>query len=381
MPLFKREPEPNPAAGGAGGGPRAGAGGDAVLDALAALLRAFGGKAFAVDDTPAAAVADACDRWMRHILLGTPAGPARPARDFDAEERAEPEAPRALPLAQRDFRGLTRFFASHRGSEHSYVNQSLSDLRLAIWSMVQALRAGMSDDRRSDLLASDHLRRLSAAVDSNSTERIRHEARECIAVISDLVAKREERQRAEIERLASELRALRSELDHAWDQASRDALTGLANRASLDAYLARMADVVFLFPEPIWIFMIDIDHFKQVNDRHGHPAGDQVLRQVARRLIHAFPRKKDVVARYGGEEFALVLQIDTPELARRLAERALHAVRELEVPNGDGAIRVSISLGAARLGAQETPQRWLARADAALYEAKQAGRDRAVLAD
>jgi diguanylate cyclase (GGDEF)-like protein len=201
-----------------------------------------------------------------------------------------------------------------------------------------------------------------------------------VAVISDLIAKREERQCAEIERLASELRSLRGELDRAWDQASRDGLTGLANRAALDAYLARMADVVFLFPEPIWVFMVDIDHFKQVNDRFGHVAGDEVLRQVARRLIQTFPRKGDLLARYGGEEFALVLQIDSPTLAQRLAERLLHAVRELELEHEGQRIEVSVSIGAAQLRPQETTERWIARADAALYEAKQSGRDRAVFA-
>lgn len=380
MSLFKRNSDPKPSPGSGKSAPGAGAGSDAVLDALAGMLRAFGSKAFDVGETSAAAVGAACERWMHHALIGTPPGPARPDLASDAGARENGDARASLPLAQRDFRGLARFFASHRANEHVHVSQNLSDLRVAIWSMVQALRAGMSEDRKSDFVAADQLQRLSAAVNSNSGEQIRHEARACVAVISDLIAKREERQRAEIERLASELRSLRAELDRAWDQASRDSLTGLANRAALDAYLARMADVVFLFSEPIWIFMVDIDHFKQVNDRYGHPLGDEVLRQVARRLVNTFPRKGDLLARYGGEEFALVLQIDTPALAQRLAERALHAVRELELELGDERVQVSISIGAAQLGAQETPERWLARADAALYEAKQAGRDRVVLA-
>jgi diguanylate cyclase (GGDEF)-like protein len=374
MSLFKRGADAQPAASGAG--PEI----DLLLDALGAMLRAFGGKAFDIDDLPAAATQAACDRWLQHVMLGTKPGPAKPEADAEPAARHDRGTPASLPLAQRDFRGLARFFASHRGSEHAYVTQSSADLRLAIWSMVQALRAGMHDDRQRDLLAADHLKRLSEAVTANSVERIRHEARETVAVISDLIAKREERQRTEIERLASELRSLRSELDRAWDQASRDGLTGLANRAALDAYLARMADVVFLFPEPIWVFMVDIDHFKRVNDRFGHVAGDEVLRQVAKRLIQTFPRKGDLVARYGGEEFALVLQIDTPALAQRLAERLLHAVRELELEHEGQAIPISVSLGAAQLRPQETTERWIARADAALYEAKQAGRDRAAFA-
>jgi diguanylate cyclase len=374
MSLFKRSSEAVPAASGAGREV------DALLDVLGAMLRAFGSKAFDVDDLPAAATQAACNRWLQHLMLGTPPGPAKPDRDVDPIVSRDGGTPASLPLAQRDFRGLARFFASHRGSEHAYVTQSGADLRLAIWSMVQALRAGMHEDRHSDLLAADHLKRLSDAVSANSVERIRHEARETVAVISDLIAKREERQCAEIERLASELRSLRGELDRAWDQASRDGLTGLANRAALDAYLARMADVVFLFPEPIWVFMVDIDHFKQVNDRFGHVAGDEVLRQVARRLIQTFPRKGDLLARYGGEEFALVLQIDSPTLAQRLAERLLHAVRELELEHEGQRIEVSVSIGAAQLRPQETTERWIARADAALYEAKQSGRDRAVFA-
>jgi len=123
--------------------------------------------------------------------------------------------------------------------------------------------------------------------------------------------------------------------------------------------------------------MIDLDHFKQVNDSYGHPAGDRVLRVAAAALLRAFPRRSDLVARYGGEEFVVLLHDADPALAERLGERALESVRRTAVALEDGtSIEVTCSIGLAELQADDTVESLVARADAALYRAKAAGRDR-----
>ena len=128
---------------------------------------------------------------------------------------------------------------------------------------------------------------------------------------------------------------------------------------------------------------LDIDHFKRINDTHGHAAGDKVLRAVARTLRHSM-REGDLVARYGGEEFALLLPHADAATAATVAERCQRAMATLALPHeaSPTAAHVTLSIGAARLdpGAREDAAALLQRADMALYAAKAAGRARAVMA-
>lgn len=130
-------------------------------------------------------------------------------------------------------------------------------------------------------------------------------------------------------------------------------------------------------PRGTAVVMLDIDHFKQVNDTYGHDGGDRVLREVARRLSDAI-RPGDVLARYGGEEFAILLPRTSPGEARRIADRVHAAVRETPVPvSATVAIPVTVSVGVASMPADVTePDRLPLLADQLLYQAKDAGRDR-----
>ncbi|MEC4672099.1 MAG: GGDEF domain-containing protein, partial [Nitrospirota bacterium] len=121
--------------------------------------------------------------------------------------------------------------------------------------------------------------------------------------------------------------------------------------------------------------MIDIDHFKQVNDTYGHRAGDAVIRQLADRTVLTFPRKTDFVARYGGEEFVVLLQDSSLEVGRGLGERLLEAVRQSLFQHEDQELEVTVSVGLAELISGESSGSWVERADRALYEAKQNGRN------
>jgi diguanylate cyclase (GGDEF)-like protein len=125
--------------------------------------------------------------------------------------------------------------------------------------------------------------------------------------------------------------------------------------------------------------MLDIDHFKQVNDRYGHAAGDDVIRAVAARLQGVI-RTMDIIGRYGGEEFALVLP-ETGETATVLGERLRTAIEDTPITTCEGEISVTISVGHALMDASDTELAdTLNRADAALYEAKRQGRNRVVSA-
>ena len=121
--------------------------------------------------------------------------------------------------------------------------------------------------------------------------------------------------------------------------------------------------------------MLDIDHFKQVNDRHGHPVGDQVITTVAQRLA-ATLRGTDLLGRYGGEEFAVLLQDTRPDGSAILAERLRAAISGQPIHTDAGPLTVTISIGVADLNTDSSVAELLGRADQALYQAKQGGRNR-----
>jgi diguanylate cyclase len=174
---------------------------------------------------------------------------------------------------------------------------------------------------------------------------------------------------------------LQAVLDALCELSSRDALTGLANRRQFELALAREIDRVARAGEPALLLMIDIDHFKRVNDSRGHLAGDRVLQAVALRLLDCV-RPMDTVARYGGEEFAIILPNCPPTFGLAVAERIRHQVEQQPVAIEGGApISVTISLGGAYAPqwVRSTATMWLARADQQLYRAKTEGRNRACL--
>jgi len=159
----------------------------------------------------------------------------------------------------------------------------------------------------------------------------------------------------------------------------RDALTGLLNRRALQPLLAREASRLRRYGESYALVMVDIDHFKAVNDSHGHAVGDAVLVSVGELLRNA-AREVDQVARVGGEEFCLLLPHTDLDGAMQVARRTREAVRAGPWPELDHTLTISVGV-AMVCDPDEAPAAALARADAALYRAKDEGRDCVVLAE
>jgi diguanylate cyclase (GGDEF)-like protein/PAS domain S-box-containing protein len=158
-----------------------------------------------------------------------------------------------------------------------------------------------------------------------------------------------------------------------------DGLTGLANRRRFDEALEEESRRAQREASPLSLLLIDVDDFKAVNDRHGHPAGDEVLRQVARSLRRCAERAGELAARYGGEEFALLLPGSDAEAALRMAERVRRAIGALPSQHLGRAVSVSIGVACGGGRAGRPAAALLARADQALYAAKRGGKNRAVL--
>lgn len=185
-----------------------------------------------------------------------------------------------------------------------------------------------------------------------------------------------EEAKAQLEVLRSTLESKQQELLEVNQRlavlATTDELTGLKNRRTFQELLTRMIE---LFGKagspPVSLLLIDIDHFKQINDTNGHPAGDSVLQGVAQ-VLEANSRETDVVARYGGEEFAMILPKTDGACALHVAERLRRAVETARWEVG----AVTISIGVATLHPGEDGNSLLQRADQGLYASKQAGRNR-----
>lgn len=159
-----------------------------------------------------------------------------------------------------------------------------------------------------------------------------------------------------------------------------DALTGLLNRRAIEYLLDREAQRLHRFGEPFTVLMVDIDHFKRINDRLGHAAGDAVLCAVSQAL-QAQAREVDRVARFGGEEFCVLLPHTLHEGALLAAERLRHAISQINIPWADETITVTISTGLATANdSLEALASLLRRADDALYQAKAEGRNKVVSA-
>jgi diguanylate cyclase (GGDEF)-like protein len=192
----------------------------------------------------------------------------------------------------------------------------------------------------------------------------------------ELLAQNEELERmhAQLQQAHQELATLNAELleaNRALAQAAvTDGLTGLKNHRAFQEALHSAAQMAERLQQPLSLVMFDIDHFKQFNDTFGHPAGDELLRQVAQ-VLRESARAYDVAARYGGEEFALLLPNTTLEQAVQVAERLRQQIRAIENPHAP----VSASFGVATYRRGTPPATLVYEADAALYRAKRSGRD------
>ena len=157
--------------------------------------------------------------------------------------------------------------------------------------------------------------------------------------------------------------------------ATLDALTNLNNRRQFEVRLKQEIATTKRQKNPLCAMMIDIDFFKKVNDTYGHASGDAVLRTVAS-IIKEHLRESDIPSRYGGEEFAVLLPYTHIEEAKIVGERLRKAVEETPIPIDKKNINVTISMGLAEFSPQETGEDLFKRADSALYEAKESGRNR-----
>lgn len=186
-----------------------------------------------------------------------------------------------------------------------------------------------------------------------------------------------EERTAELRERTAQLEVANSALE---ELATVDSMTGLANRRRFDVFIQQEWARSVRTRLPLSLMLIDVDYFKKYNDRYGHPAGDECIRQVAAVLRAAANRVSDLTCRYGGEEFAVVLGVTDRAGALTVAENIRTAVEMLRIPHEDapsGIVTVSVGVGTRQHdGEYGNPLALVASCDRALYEAKNLGRNR-----
>jgi diguanylate cyclase (GGDEF)-like protein len=195
--------------------------------------------------------------------------------------------------------------------------------------------------------------------------------------ISSLLAENRElrREYQKVRRINEDLERSCQELEML---ASLDPLSGLLNRRTLFQRIEIEIERSLRLALPLTGIMIDIDHFKRVNDNFGHPCGDMVIREIGAHLTRSL-RKYDYAGRYGGEEFFVLFSNTTSEMARSIAERFRKDVEDAGFHWENEVLKLTVSIGISQYIPGETPERWISRADAAMYRAKQRGRNQVEL--
>jgi diguanylate cyclase len=341
-----------------------------AMDTIAEILRILGQFPLEQETLSPQAFTAMCEQWAQHVSLATPPPTAGP----DGQPSPAPTD------ARRDWTGVREFVRGYCRGSVTHTRQVLGDLRQVVWVFIQNLHHAFAQDQQADTEVRARLAHLAELAERSSTTELKREVLTTVVSLHEALEQRRRAQQARMEDLGARVRSLGQELEAARRESETDPLTQLFNRKAFDAYAARTLELVKAFGHTSCLLLIDTDSFKSINDSHGHTTGDEVLRRVADAMSRLFLRKNDFVARYGGDEMAVVLRETKADEAVGLADRLLRAVRSAALERTGGIVKVSVSIGIAEVRPEDDLKTWIDRADRALYEAKQAGRDRYVLA-
>jgi diguanylate cyclase (GGDEF)-like protein len=340
---------------------------DRALDALSGVVRTYGALALDIEGAPATETDATCQRLARNLTMG-------PSRD------EEDESPSPAGALKRDFGSVRRFVEKHRKEEHAYFQRSSTNLRQTLQAFAQCLTATMAEDREGDRRVEAQLTQFVTTVAKGAPDELEKQLGALVSLVRANIDRRREREVKHRQELGKQVVKLKAELDSARSQAARDPLTQLFNRAALGEELERVTAIGSFLAQPPCLVLLDVDHFKNINDQFGHATGDAMLKLIADNIARHFMRREDLAARYGGEEFAVLVCDSTLQRSIERADRLREALRLLELPPPVTGASVTLSIGVAPLLPAESPKAWLDRADKALYAAKRAGRDRTEVA-
>ncbi len=338
-----------------------------VIDALGGVLTALARYPIDLPDRPGEESAREISKWQRHATLG-----------YGLDET---EQTGSVGVADRDWDGVIRTVTEQRREEHRHVAGSINELRDALWACVETVHNAVKVDQKTDVTTNDHMDKARTALKRLQPGSIKQDVLGAVLAIEGALQSRREQQADQYTTLATKLDKLGKQLEEARKESTTDALTGIGNRKLFDTMVARAVQMFSLSKQPIVLLMIDMDKLKLVNDMYGHQAGDTAIATLGRALTKVFLRQSDVLCRYGGDEFAAILHNTDWKMAQTLARRLGDTLTQLPAPHPAMEFSIGASVGVAQLEPLEDAEVWKARADKALYKAKQNGRDRVAVAE
>ncbi len=331
--------------------------------ALLSMLDRIKALSLDIEDLDADEFKDRLDTFSAGVLAAAP--PSRFERDLaDREQDID------------DYVAREKKYFAERDAEFSEVIEMLTE----------SLQVLGDDNAKFSTSLETRGQRLEALGRIDDIRRLRSElAREVEEIRADVRAK-QKRDQKQREWLRDSLAKAQLDLDIFRAESMSDPLTGVFNRRAMDSALLRLAERCRKEKQPLSVMMLDIDHFKSINDTYGHAVGDRVLVAMVREC-RGLLRSEDVMARYGGEEFIVVMPGASLRTAMKRAKKICRAVSKAvyAIDDIDGAandsqrsISFTVSIGVAQLAEDDATEAAVERADAALYQAKEAGRNRAV---
>lgn len=274
---------------------------------------------------------------------------------------------------------LRQFFSSYRIDEYTYIQNTFDDFKRIIWDFAEQLNDDVLYEQAKDAETAQSLEELREAVDANSIEDLRSKSREFIDFYIKSQAQKNERRIKRMSSMKKNLSSVKKQLMEANRNMRVDHLTSAFNRKSFDEQMKKHLQMATLSLTPVSVIILDIDFFKKINDAYGHDIGDYVLKECVKMLKEVFHRDDDFVARIGGEEFAVILPNFAAEHTLVKAEEALNKIRKEVFVHGELKIHFTVSMGIAQWIHNETVDQWIKRADSALYQSKQTGRNKYTL--
>jgi len=308
-----------------------------------------------------------------------PANPVNYAVLYEYVAGQNPPLNEALEQLRESAEGLTN--EQVNSLYHNFISgideQALKEVRQTLSSMVESIQGSLAKVSQESHVYQEHLGVATKKLTDDEPPGV-------VDIVTHLIDETMRMQAAsrslqeELAKNNKDLSSLRTEFKRVRAESMMDSLTGIQNRRAFDHSLAAAHEHAKICNEPLCLLLVDIDHFKKVNDTHGHVVGDAVLKQVAN-AIDDVVRGGDVLARYGGEEFVLLLPNTSMGGAERVADNICNQVRNQKMDSahvGKDVGWVTVSVGVALFYSNETTEQFVVRADTALYHAKESGRNR-----
>ncbi len=275
---------------------------------------------------------------------------------------------------------IRQFFSSYRIDEYTYIQNTFDDFKRVVWDFADQLSEDIEFENSKDKTLVVNLNDLKEAVEANSIETLRAKSKEFINSYMEYQSQKNSIRQRRMVSVKRNLDTIKKQLVAAHTDLATDHLTTAYNRKSCDEYVKKLVQLAPLNQSPTSLLILDIDFFKKINDSYGHDIGDYVLKECVRILQEVFNKEGEMVARIGGEEFVVILPSHSLELAAQRAEVAQKRIREESFIQGNLNITFTVSMGLAQLLDGESASEWLKRADTALYQSKNSGRNKYTLA-